>query len=159
MTPVRCLISFQFTPLREGRPRKGVHVVGVQRISIHAPPRGATVRPRPRQSQAGISIHAPPRGATGHQASSDELPRFQFTPLREGRRYFEPPRRRQKNFNSRPSARGDEEICKAGNRATDISIHAPPRGATYWVLNNFGGNFISIHAPPRGATQLQPVQG
>ena len=57
-------IKFQFTPLREGRhlyyPPFGV----IQLISIHAPPRGATI--------------------CGETLSMTNL--FQFTPLREGRR-------------------------------------------------------------------------
>ena len=35
-----------------------------------------------------ISIHAPPRGATGDLPIKDYLAEFQFTPLREGRRYM-----------------------------------------------------------------------
>ena len=99
-----------------------------------------------------ISIHAPPRGATG---------------------WFRAPCRRC-NFNSRPSARGDNQGIQPVRRGY-ISIHAPPRGAT----TNWGGKAmnklfqftplregrrspnrnrrssiqISIHAPPRGATE------
>ena len=55
---------FQFTPLREGRQHiKGLREQGV-RISIHAPPRGATRRYGYGQKRCYISIHAPPRGAT-----------------------------------------------------------------------------------------------
>ena len=55
-------------------------------ISIHAPPRGAT-RCRGRTPRADISIHAPPRGATlTSGASFKDMKKFQFTPLREGRR-------------------------------------------------------------------------
>ena len=35
---------FQFTPLREGRLRRGDVAVPMNIISIHAPPRGATIR-------------------------------------------------------------------------------------------------------------------
>ena len=78
--------------------------------------------------------------------------RFQFTPLREGRLVPEnvsllrehfnsrpsargdgcpPPQRLQaaSYFNSRPSARGDDFFGDA-HRRRNISIHAPPRGAT-----------------------------
>ena len=34
----------------------------------------------------------------------------------------------------------------------NISIHAPPRGATALVCVQLAINVISIHAPPRGAT-------
>ena len=82
---------------------------GYPLISIHAPPRGATLLARLQPTVTLISIHAPPRGAT---ATSSKLPpklfRFQFTPLREGRLAI------------RTDAVG----------MVRISIHAPPRGAT-----------------------------
>ena len=34
-----------------------------------------------------ISIHAPPRGATQHRELVSLWDKFQFTPLREGRRF------------------------------------------------------------------------
>ena len=55
------------------------------------------------------------------------------------------------NFNSRPSARGDPEANISG-LLMNISIHAPPRGATRALLRS-GVQNISIHAPPRGATE------
>ena len=145
--------QFQFTPLREGRlpapevadapegisihapPRgatRGVKcIVCSQQISIHAPPRGATGCCRGRCSARAISIHAPPRGATdGGQHLRQQIILFQFTPLREGR--LPAPHDHAplvQDFNSRPSARGDE--AKSTFRgSSDISIHAPPRGAT-----------------------------
>ena len=61
----------------------------------------------------GISIHAPPRGATAGQRRV-LLPDF--------------------DFNSRPSARGDDGHGVAGV-FPDISIHAPPRGATWCMVS------------------------
>ena len=128
------------------------------------------------------------------------LDKFQFTPLREGRRHTphkpwhgrhfnsrpsargDQERRERlpnrKNFNSRPSARGDISISMP-NVCDFISIHAPPRGATYhqqrsatYRLFQFtplregrqsgsilpGRIFkISIHAPPRGATCREAI--
>ena len=55
------------------------------------------------------------------------------------------------NFNSRPSARGDQAI-RGLAPVSDISIHAPPRGATRLVQHMESSVTISIHAPPRGAT-------
>ena len=102
------LKEFQFTPLREGRQRGEAFPSPDDVISIHAPPRGATPRKFQLKKTQRISIHAPPRGATAT-----------LTPFRTRRR----------NFNSRPSARGDQRFRhRAGGR--DISIHAPPRGAT-----------------------------
>ena len=54
-------------------------------ISIHAPPRGATVRNGQGAAPLSISIHAPPRGATQKSQKNVIYPLFQFTPLREGR--------------------------------------------------------------------------
>mgnify|MGYP007046815326 CR=1 FL=1 len=56
--------KFQFTPLREGRRIPHVRLVEAQMISIHAPPRGATMLTSCPPTEAPISIHAPPRGAT-----------------------------------------------------------------------------------------------
>ena len=98
--------KFQFTPLREGRrphlEQLGRHIyfnsrpsargdrllwadLLRNRISIHAPPRGATMRALLRSGVQNISIHAPPRGATCRFQNSREAHIFQFTPLREGR--------------------------------------------------------------------------
>ncbi len=211
---------FQFTPLREGRPSWLREIDSRGAISIHAPPRGATVpavqrrgrmenfnsRPSARGDTFAvgekylrkISIHAPPRGATERRKPSSRHKQFQFTPLREGRRYNSQKKGRTlKYFNSRPSARGDRagrynsaererfqftplregrhvrrvkpgghpyfnsrpsargDRTRSGRKEAnhDISIHAPPRGAT--VSSGGGGRAsrrISIHAPPRGAT-------
>ena len=60
---------------------------------------------------------------------------FQFTPLREGRQ---------------------KDIMKQA-RLTHISIHAPPRGATFTGDCHAESCVISIHAPPRGATCFFPL--
>ena len=79
-----------------------------KRISIHAPPRGATVAVFLPFLHLLISIHAPPRGATCIRVRSiPQRTQFQFTPLREGRPARKNVRDERKNFNSRPSARGD----------------------------------------------------
>ena len=121
-------------------------------ISIHAPPRGATVKEWVFEHYSLISIHAPPRGATcagawrllglldfnsRPSARGDAMSwfrsgwrTFQFTPLREGRRPLVMPR----------------------SVTMPISIHAPPRGATTRFIVGEKAVTISIHAPPRGAT-------
>ena len=122
---------FQFTPLREGR-QPPARASSRQQISIHAPPRGAT--PAPRQGKR----HAPyfnsrPSARGDCPDSHGGIGRgavFQFTPLREGR----------------PDDH-DEQPPQG-----DISIHAPPRGATGLPRRDRQGGGISIHAPPRGAT-------
>ena len=122
-------LLFQFTPLREGRLEADVQDAYTKAISIHAPPRGATrrrtsnsrltdfnSRPSARGDfpTVGITItchyfnsRPSARGDTASLSLVAELSLFQFTPLREGRR-FSP---------LRPFFHL-------------ISIHAPPRGAT-----------------------------
>ena len=148
--------QFQFTPLREGRHVHRPPIPNGSIISIHAPPRGATVEKNNVIGVICISIHAPPRGATqclGICAGNRHS--FQFTPLREGRPDCSQMHHGRKYFNSRPSARGDffRPFCRnqlsyfnsrpsargdyplpCGAVAWSISIHAPPRGATYWLI-------------------------
>ena len=57
------------------------------------------------------------------------------------------------HFNPR-SHKGSDKTCGCYMyRATDISIHAPTRGATDESLTVAFGSHISIHAPTRGATR------
>ena len=148
---VRCFsAAFQFTPLREGRLFRRLSNVKKHYFNSRPSARGDARLVGCAQAPP-ISIHAPPRGATRALLVARKLHLFQFTPLREGR-----PKREEKNshtpyFNSRPSARGDEQVlprrfCRV------ISIHAPPRGATPSNLSRAIRSSISIHAPPRGAT-------
>ena len=189
--------TFQFTPLREGRHRPAGKLLR-HRSDFNSRPsaRGDGGQNDNRRRRERISIHAPPRGATrvGEAGRWHEW-LFQFTPLREGRlriieflaglTYFNsrpsargdrfdanvltilslisihaPPRGatagkpqkwEQAHFNSRPSARGDALLLRF-ILALRISIHAPPRGATKHLKNFFAYYLISIHAPPRGAT-------
>ena len=107
----RRILRFQSTPLREGRqiipgilcrycwgfnPRpcargdgRGIKLYDeVDRVSIHAPARGATRIPRPCGRPGTVSIHAPARGATFSTAMPLFLQQFQSTPLREGRHFL-----------------------------------------------------------------------
>ena len=59
----------------------------IRAISIHAPPRGATRKSGGYIAGQEISIHAPPRGATELSEKAGISKPFQFTPLREGRQY------------------------------------------------------------------------
>ena len=77
-----------------------------------------------------ISIHAPPRGAT-----SSELRRVA----------------RSRNFNSRPSARGDSDVAVFVNILSDFNSRPSARGDDLGALL-VRQLIISIHAPPRGAT-------
>ena len=55
------------------------------------------------------------------------------------------------DFNPR-SREGSDEIPGNSGDYSQISIHAPARGATDLRYNDSGVRFISIHAPARGAT-------
>ena len=144
-------------------------------ISIHAPPRGATHCVSPFLTQPAYFNSRPSaRGDLAIALAKAQLGTFQFTPLREGRRGKRGAWRRQsdfnsrpsargdiqrdripfrrENFNSRPSARGDGGGLMAWSDFLDISIHAPPRGATELQALYDKRVEISIHAPPRGAT-------
>ena len=82
-----------------------------------------------KQGKNVISIHAPPRGATANVKPLLLGDKFQFTPLREGRRATSIFPKSSCYFNSRPSARGDV-VAMRKEYYQGISIHAPPRGAT-----------------------------
>ena len=56
--------DFNSRPSARGDGLPGVYPPGMTRISIHAPPRGATAARFTLSAQKLISIHAPPRGAT-----------------------------------------------------------------------------------------------
>ena len=122
-------------------------------ISIHAPPRGATRWDSNGAGDGQISIHAPPRGATQHHSER---------------------RSRHFDFNSRPSARGDDKRntvhhiwskfqftpLREGRLRTlfvcqGVVFHfnSRPSARGDSILCQFVRHFlISIHAPPRGAT-------
>ena len=164
-------------------------------ISIHAPPRGATAITRWSSTSRDYFNSRPSARGDSHdgrescraeyfnsrpsargdvqQCEIDPIVQFQFTPLREGRRSTPISRRNIANFNSRPSARGDDGTSVTPDVA-NISIHAPPRGATPFdshprpraefqfphlregpskkIAKKCEKGIISIHAPPRGAT-------
>ena len=135
------LKEFQFTPLREGRLDEGKIKPPAYYISIHAPPRGATVHGVCWGYWNLISIHAPPRGATLWQST-----------VRHGTIYF----------NSRPSARGDHAGRVHPRQTVHISIHAPPRGATIAGQTSppaFPSNFNSRPSARGDAAELDGLEG
>ena len=107
------------------------------------------------REKEGIKFQFTPlrEGRRGYEGRKREGIIFQFTPLREGRRVrWITIKKTRRNFNSRPSARGDTSDFANIERKI-ISIHAPPRGATTLPTENYYERNISIHAPPRGATR------
>ena len=80
--------------------------------------------------------------------------KFQFTPLREGRRLQILSTRKMAYFNSRPSARGDGMLrtifaSTSAFQFTPLREGRPASKSYVRCCDN-----ISIHAPPRGATVL-----
>ena len=55
-------------------------------------------------------------------------------------------------FQSTPPRGGRLPPLRLELLPTNVSIHAPARGATYSVCMNQLGMRVSIHAPARGAT-------
>ena len=169
---------FQFTPLREGRLYQPGYFLKNAEISIHAPPRGATMR-------TALKVYAftfqftPLREGRRQSADWTESNSiFQFTPLREGRRRGANRHRGAGNFNSRPSARGDSSVQGLHKVHDNFNSRPSARGdtaGTHSRLNHGLFQFtplregrlsarakqlcsasISIHAPPRGATPSLP---
>ena len=99
-------------------------------ISIHAPPRGATRAKTALYCNHKISIHAPPRGATTVAST----------------------RKRLRNFNSRPSARGDADADVVFQRFHEFQFTPLREGRRLLPRLLPLRILISIHAPPRGAT-------
>ena len=100
-------------------------------ISIHAPTRGATVIPGPAVMSHIISIHAPTRGATFQpsvKAVRNHL--FQST-LPQGERHLQMSRDGLlDHFNPRSHKGSDRLTVHSYQESSEISIHAPTRGAT-----------------------------
>ena len=144
--------TFQFTPLREGRPSALAKAQILKAISIHAPPRGATPS-RCRNESRGSRFQFTPLREGRHRLDGEEgsIYIFQFTPLREGRLPSTRAAITTFYFNSRPSARGDELLIRHYIRVTYFNSRPSARGDVR-TWSNWDGTSISIHAPPRGAT-------
>ena len=84
--------------------------------------------------------------ANGHVAA------FQFTPLREGRYRCPSTSQVYPLFQFTPLCEGRQPTKRRNGPRPQISIHAPPRGATIFDVLQRKITIISIHAPPRGAT-------
>ena len=79
--------KFQFTPLREGRPALVLYCQNaIGNFNSRPSARGDAFGSGILDALSSISIHAPPRGATLLFHRVDCAGEFQFTPLREGRR-------------------------------------------------------------------------
>ena len=143
--------KFQFTPLREGRPGVSFSCLLWLSISIHAPPRGATPVCGEPPTIYKISIHAPPRGATSAARAVAARNIFQFTPLREGRQLHGNVITNIKQFQFTPLREGRHRYVMVSQWVENISIHAPPRGATPLCDGvAVGGEYFNSRPSARG---------
>ena len=112
-----------------GATRSGGTLARQSAISIHAPPRGATMLMRQHIADYEISIHAPPRGATRRGAAQPSASRFQFTPLREGRLLcFGVELRLFRLFQFTPLREGRREIARLSDEEADFNSRPSARG-------------------------------
>ena len=144
---------FQFTPLREGRRSALIGTSFGWMISIHAPPRGATVSSVPHDFFT-VDFNSRPSARGDHKRAVSEMVRvlFQFTPLREGRHRELTMEEVRQDFNSRPSARGDPLCHGFAVGGEHFNSRPSARGDSASTASGAYAD-ISIHAPPRGATQ------
>ena len=145
-------IVFQFTPLREGRRKHRPQHPDERDISIHAPPRGATMPSPSVTASTNFNSRPSARGDTRNRRHCWQWQRFQFTPLREGRRAAAAQSSAAINISIHAPPRGATSDAGRSLQSSNISIHAPPRGATITCERRYPISNISIHAPPRGAT-------
>ena len=148
---VQLLGQFQSTPLREGRRVDAVWKMLPDNISIHAPARGATTTwPL---NFGGATFQSTPlrEGRLTIATGGPHIEVFQSTPLREGRRRYPRSILQALYFNPRPCARGDHSKSRQCHRVS----HFNPRPCARGDVDNFkleANGDISIHAPARGAT-------
>ncbi len=170
--------AFQFTRPRGARQRRLPPRDRLQRVSIHAPARGATPSRRPTSrptrrfnSRARKGRDTPlyqsgsrresfnsraRKGRDGlFNAFADARRRFQFT-RPQGARHKRLPGHDRPRVSIHAPARGATTRLRIRGRTGEVSIHAPARGATGERLHKGRGGRVSIHAPARGATRPPP---
>ena len=145
--------AFQFTHPRGVRLCRWLMSLGVWRVSIHAPARGATSVFWARADLEMFQF-THPRGVRpiSYWYLSNILG-FQFTHPRGVRRSFPSSTASPLMFQF-THPRGVRLLCSRTTGAeTAVSIHAPARGATGQLDSFCPANVVSIHAPARGATR------
>ena len=137
---------------REGSDENGYSGVWRIRISIHAPVKGATVPAKP---LSHVERDFNPRSREGSDPVTGKMSGWH--------EYFNPRSREgsdpvvwkaatgRTNFNPR-SREGSDLYTSLLKRSSNISIHAPVKGATYILQCGYDDDDISIHAPVKGAT-------
>ena len=101
-----------------------------------------------------ISIHAPPRGATWCSSPLCIAEKnFNSRPSARGDATSSTATHGGAYFNSRPSARGDRDAERAHTRNQQFQFTPLREGRRQLQTSRRSGAAISIHAPPRGATR------
>ena len=143
-------IEFQSTRPRGARPSTRLRSVLATSFNPRAHA-GRDHRVAPVERRERVSIHAPTRGATLLRVEWIKFHGFQSTRPRGARPRPRRARRRRSGFN--PRAHAGRDADSAASAATQpVSIHAPTRGATQRIALSRCGRGVSIHAPTRGAT-------
>ena len=168
--------QFQFTPLREGRQIVPPPTCRTSSISIHAPPRGATVHRRSSRKPSGdfnsrpsargdlfrlqrdyhgalISIHAPPRGATHYGCGQGGCFRcISIHAPPRGATAARCPHPYCEIFQFTPLREG-RLLQHSPKSAQRVYFNSRPSARGDKCINHtVSVEHISIHAPPRGAT-------
>ena len=144
---------FQFTPLREGRPAPPRWTAQGCAFQFTPLREGRPAGGGGNLNPGDISIHAPPRGATcpsGRRRCAGR--NFNSRPSARGDICTPPVVEWITYFNSRPSARGDEELELVCKIMDEFQFTPLREGRRLYLRTLLFIVPISIHAPPRGAT-------
>ena len=160
----------------------GLYILSSQLfISIHAPPRGATLQAMNETfHRCYFNSRPSARGDRPRTPESGKRVRFQFTPLREGRHYLLPPYLFTSVFQFTPLREGrpgktqvygynnlfqftplrEGRHCFFGTGKNRHEFQFTPlrEGRPGSVAHMPYNEFISIHAPPRGATKQERMR-
>ena len=121
---------FQSTPPRGGRRAGGIIWSGAGHFNPH-PREGGDAEPADPVGGEKISIHAPARGATGGHPGQNAGGRISIhAPARGATTCSRPPCCRPWALSIHAPARGATAHAETAPSLTPISIHAPARGAT-----------------------------
>ena len=124
-----------------------------QRVSIHAPARGATGEGCAGSHRlATVSIHAPARGATRerHECHASGHHVSIHAPARGATGVHRNTVARIKSFNPRPRTGSDIPLQDHPLPLRSVSIHAPARGATYLSRTTLSHYVLFQSTPPHG---------
>ena len=172
-------MNFNSRPSARGDEAYGVYEA-VMEISIHAPPRGATGRLPVERRRHHFNSRPSARGDAMKKYREKEGIKFQFTPLREGRRPRRGGIRRERLFQFTPLREGrptwtavgtlrrlfqftplregrHHASCEAGKTGYFNSRPSARGDEKGWGKKR--AYSISIHAPPRGATKNSMLLG